>query len=183
MRIWNSLVLELKTLISFKGKLDVFVKMVPVMPMEYAWLCRRWRYSVLWHFYFHPFLLDVGWEKNFKSMQAGQIFTVQLQGSKGAPLMHLTVGTETWPFSSAELLWGKLSKTKFSTSEKSYLFLPTLYFSYLFLSVLYFVPKGKKPGTYSLGRKDKREKLYCFGNDLFDMLQATDGFISIKCKD
>lgn len=77
-----------------------------------------------------------------------------------------------WPFSSAELLSVKLSKNKFSTSEKSYLFLPTLCFSYLFLSMLYFVPKRKKQGMYSLGRKDKREKLYSFGNDLIELLQA-----------
>lgn len=36
MRIWNSLLLGSKSLIGFKGKLDVFVKTVPVMPMEYA---------------------------------------------------------------------------------------------------------------------------------------------------
>lgn len=109
-------------------------------------------------------------EKKFRKY-AGQtyIFTVQLQGSKGAPLVHLLVGVETWPFLSAELLSVKLSKNKFSTSEKSYLSLPTLRFSYLFLSMLYFVPKAKKPGMYSLGKKDKREKLYCFGNDLVEL--------------
>lgn len=127
-------------------------------------------------FIFSPFFWMQD-EKNSESMQARHtswdVFTVQSQGSKSAPLVHLSVGAETWPFSSAELLSVKLSKNKFSTSDESYLFLLTLYFTYLFLSMLYFFPKGKKPGMYSLGRKDKREKLYCFGNDLAELLQAS----------
>lgn len=78
-----------------------------------------------------------------------------------APLAHLSVGVETWPYSSSKLLSVVLSKNKSSTSEKSY----------LLLSTLYFVPKGKKPGMCSLGGKDKREKLYHFGNDLAEFLQ------------
>ena len=114
-------------------------------------------------------------EKISESTQARytpwDVFAIQLQGSMCAPLVHLSVGVETWPYSSSELLSVKLRKTKSSTSEKSYLFLPTLYFSCLFLSMLYFVPKGKKPGMSSFGRKDKREKLYHFGSDLAEFLQ------------
>lgn len=89
------------------------------------------------------------------------VFGIQLQGRMCAPLVQLSVGVETWPYSSSELLSVKLSKTISSTSEKSDLFLPALYF----------VPRGKKPGMYSLGRKDKKEKLYRFGNDLAEFLQ------------
>lgn len=98
-------------------------------------------------FIFSPFFWMQD-EKNSESMQARHtswdVFTAQSQGSKSAPLVHLSVGVEIWPFSSAELLSVKLSKNKFSTSDESYLFLLTLYFTYLFLSMLYFFPKGKK---------------------------------------
>lgn len=47
-----------------------------------------------------------------------------------------------------------------------------LYFSYFFFSsTLYFVPKEKKPGMYSYSVKNKREKLYLFGNGFAEFLQ------------
>lgn len=173
MRIWNSLLLGLKSLISFKGKMDVFVKMVSVVPPWIMPDCAEDKDSLCSSiFIFSPFFWMQDEKKFRKCVGQTSIFTVQWLGRKGAPLVHLPVGVGTWPFLCAELSSVKQSKNKFSESEKSYLSLPTLYFSYLFLSMLYFVPKGKKPGMYSLGRKDKGEKLYCFGNYLVELLQA-----------
>lgn len=37
--------------------------------------------------------------------------------------------------------------------------------------MLYFVFKGEKSGMHSHRKKDKKEKLYCFENDLDEFLQ------------